>query len=203
MNRFVSLVILCLSYTSIAHADYIKVGSPAPQFTLQSATGSSVSLKDFIGKTVVLEWFNPDCPFVKKFYSQGDMQRFQKEAAEKGAVWLTINSNAEGRQGHISRDEAGALVSEIGLQSSALLLDPTGTVGTSYGARTTPHMFVIDSKGNLAYQGAIDNTPSTRAKDISSSTNYILAAIDSLAQGKIPSPADTDPYGCSVKYASK
>lgn len=203
MKRLCVTILLCLSCVTAARADYVKVGSPAPQFTLTSAKGSPVSLKDFIGKTVVLEWFNPNCPFVRKFYSNGDMQRFQKEAIEKGVVWLTINSNAEGKQGYIPSSEAATLVSEMGLQSTALLLDPDGTVGTSFGARITPHMFVIDSKGNVAYQGAIDSTPSTRSNDIPSSTNYVLTAIEALRQGKNPSPADTEPYGCSVKYASK
>lgn len=193
---------LLLSATSMhGVAEVARVGATAPNFTLKNAKGEEVSLKNFIGKTVVLEWFNPGCPFVKKFYSNGDMPRFQKSLIEKGGVWLTISSSAEGRQGHISQEDAEKTAQEHSMQSTALLLDSDGSVGKMYGARTTPHMFVIDPKGALAYAGAIDNVPSTRASDIASATNHVLAAVDAIASGKTPTPADTEPYGCSVKYA--
>jgi peroxiredoxin len=200
-----SLNILVLSVISILHsvialADTASVGKPAPAFSLQNALGQSVSLSQFSGKVVVLEWFNQDCPFVKKFYSNNDMQRFQKQARDKGAVWLTVNSSAEGKQGHITAAEAASFAKERGLDPAALLLDPEGTVGRAYGARTTPHMFVIDSKGGVAYAGAIDSTASTRSSDIASSSNYVLQAVDALMQGRTPAPATTDSYGCSVKY---
>lgn len=202
MKHILISIAAILSLTlSSAHADVAKVGEAAPQFTLKNAKGAEVSLKSFAGNTVVLEWFNPGCPFVKKFYANGDMQKFQKEARDKGVVWLTINSSAKGKQGYIAQEDADDTMRDLTMQSNELLLDPTGSVGKSYGARTTPHMFVIDSKGNLAYAGAIDSTPSTRSSDIGSSTNYVLAAIDSLAANKAISVSDTEPYGCSVKYA--
>jgi peroxiredoxin len=157
-------------------------------------------LEGLKGKTVVLEWFNPGCPFVKKFYAKGDMQGFQRQVREQGAQWLTISSSAPGKQGHVAPTDAAAIATEHGLDPATLLLDPDGTVGKQYGARTTPHIFVIDPKGTLAYAGAIDSTPSTSHADIASSTNYALSAVKALARGEATSPANTDAYGCSVKY---
>ncbi len=205
MPRITSLVLssfVLMMAPMLAIALPAKVGERAPDFTLANAQGSDVSLKSFLGKTVVLEWFNPGCPFVKKFYSNGDMQRFQRESLAKGAVWLTINSSAEGKQGHVKQTEALDIINDLGLSSTALLLDPNGTVGKLYGARTTPHVFVIDSDGRIAYAGAIDSVASTRSEDISTATNYVLAALDALRSGKRPLPSDTEPYGCGVKYAN-
>lgn len=193
---------LCVTFTAICLPAYaeVGVGSPAPDFTLTDASGNPVSLSSFKGKNVVLEWFNPGCPFVKKFYSNGDMQRFQSKVVSEGGVWLTINSSAAGKQGHIAQDKAKEVSSESGLKSTALLLDSNGAVGKTFGARTTPHMFVIDAKGTLVYDGAIDSEASTEPDDISGATNYVLAAIDTLKSGGTVSPASTEPYGCSVKY---
>jgi peroxiredoxin len=202
MKKLLIAITAILSFAlPSAFADGAKVGETAPQFTLKNAKGTDVSLKNFAGSTVVLEWFNPGCPFVKKFYANGDMQKFQKDAREKGVVWLTINSSAEGKQGHVAQEDADDTMRDLNMQSNEFLLDPTGAVGKFYGARTTPHMFVIDAKGTLAYAGAIDSTPSTRSSDISSSTNYVLAAIEALAANKPIAESDTEPYGCSVKYA--
>jgi len=176
------------------------VGERAPEFTLNNALGQPVSLNSFNGKTVVLEWFNPGCPFVKKFYSKGDMPKFQSKARELGAVWLTINSSAPGKQGYISADEAATVAKESGLNPEQLLLDPEGKAGRAYGAKTTPHIFIVDSKGLMAYTGAIDNMPSTNSNDISQASNYALSAVKALADNTVPNPANTDPYGCSVKY---
>lgn len=177
-----------------------QVGGAAPDFRLQDANGKETSLSQFKGKTVVLEWFNPGCPFVKKFYSGGDMQRFQKEVVGKGGVWLTIASSAEGKPGYISLQDAPKAVSSMDLQSTALLLDPKGTTGRAYGARTTPHMYVVNPAGTLVYAGAIDSTPSTDSDDIPGATNYVLNAVDGIAKGKDFDPVSTGPYGCSVKY---
>jgi peroxiredoxin len=182
------------------HAEPAMVGNPAPDFTVQDSSGKAVSLHDFKGKTVVLEWFNQNCPFVKKFYSGGDMQRFQSIATNQGVVWLTVTSSAEGKSGHLDTKSGTAVRSELGMNSTALLLDSDGKVGKMYGARTTPHTFVIDPNGTLAYAGAIDSTPSTTAKDIAGATNYVMAAIDAIKAGKTIDPASTEPYGCSVKY---
>ena len=175
-------------------------GAVAPEFTAKDSSGADVSLKDLKGKIVVLEWFNPNCPFVKKFYSNGDMQRFQKEAAAKGVVWLTVSSSAPGKNGHLTQETAAKTKEELSINSKALLLDTDGSIGKAYGARTTPHLFVVDAGGKIAYAGAIDSTPSTDASDISGATNYVSRAIDALIAGKPVETASTEPYGCSVKY---
>lgn len=202
MNRFLAAVVAIAVFCtgSPIQAEQAFTGKPAPAFTLNNALGQPVSLESLKGKTVVLEWYNPGCPFVKKFYSKGDMPAFQRRARDQGAAWLTINSSAPGKQGHITPADAGTVAQEQGLDPAQLLLDPQGTVGRLYGAKTTPHIFVIDSKGVLAYAGAIDNTPSTSQSDIATATNYALTAVQTLAQGKSPSPANTESYGCSVKY---
>lgn len=194
----ISACILCVSQRS--HAEPAIVGSPAPEFTVTDAQGNQHSLSQYKGKNVVLEWFNPECPFVKKFYKNGDMTKFQKQVVEGGDVWLTISSSAEGRQGHISATDAKEIQTKLGLASTALLLDPEGPVGKAYGARTTPHLFVIDAQGTLAYAGAIDSEPSTDADDISKATNYVTEAVTALKSGKKVDTASTEPYGCSVKY---
>lgn len=203
MHKLLSAAIVAIAIcigSSAAVSQSAVLGGKAPSFTLKNAQNESVSLSDFVGKTVVLEWFNPECPFVKKFYRGGDMQKMQTEARAKNVVWLSINSSAPGKQGHISPSEAVDAAREQKLDPKHLLLDPEGSVGKAYGARTTPHMFVIDPKGNLAYAGAIDSSPSTSASDIVSASNYVRAAIDAIAQGQQPTLASTEPYGCSVKY---
>ncbi len=176
------------------------VGQPVPSFTLPDANGRSVSLADFRGRTVVLEWNNPGCPFVKKQYASGNMQRTQAAAAKDGVVWLTINSSAPGKQGHMNGDEARAFVAESGARPAAYLLDPRGQVGRAYGARTTPHMYVINDAGTLVYAGAIDNTEGSDRTDIEV-RNHVLAALSELKAGKPVSVPTSRPYGCSVKYA--
>ena len=197
---FVSLASLATVSLSTVHAEPVVVGSPAPIFSGKDASGATVDLAAFKGKNVVLEWFNPTCPFVKKFYSGGDMQRLQEEVTAKGDIWLTIDSSAEGKPGHLTPEEATSLIAAQGLKSSKFILDTSGTIGKMYGARTTPHMFVIDATGVLAYAGAIDSTPSTNASDIPKATNYVRAAVKALKSGQKVEPASTDAYGCSVKY---
>ena len=178
----------------------VKVGQPAPDFVLTGADGKSYSLKDFAGKKVVLEWHNPECPFVKKFYSVGEMQRLQTSKTADGVVWLSINSGAAGKQGHF--DAAGAL-SYLGKNKAtptAYLLDGSGQVGKSYGAKTTPHMYVIDPTGKIAYMGAIDSNSSADSDDIKGATNYVTTALSALAAGQAIERSSTQPYGCSVKY---
>lgn len=190
-----------LSFISLkAFSENAAVGSTAPAFSLNNALGKPVSLSQFSGKIVIIEWFNQNCPFVRKFYQNGDMRVFQKQARDKGAVWLTINSSAQGKQGYIAPEEAQTIANEHDLDPNFLLLDPEGTVGKLYGAKVTPHMFVVDSKGNLAYAGAVDSQPTTKASDIAGSANYVMQALEALTQGRAPSVANTDPYGCGVKY---
>jgi peroxiredoxin len=178
----------------------VKVGEAAPNFTLTGADGKSYSLKDFAGKKVVLEWHNPQCPFVKKFYSVGEMQRLQADAKAGEVVWLSINSGAQGKQGHLDAAGANAMLSDAKASPAAYLLDANGEVGKSYGAKTTPHMYVIDPAGKIAYMGAIDSNPSADSADIKGATNYVVAAIDAVRAGQPVAKASTQPYGCSVKY---
>lgn len=177
-----------------------SVGQPAPAFSATDTTGKSRSLAEFKGKTVVLEWVNFDCPFVKKHYGSGNMQKLQKTYGAKGVVWLSINSSAAGKEGHLTAASAEQAVRERGAAASALLLDPAGQVGRLYGAKTTPHMFVIDAQGTLAYAGAIDDTASTDQADVPKAHNYVAAALDAVLAGKPVATASSQPYGCSVKY---
>lgn len=200
-NSLLTLASICfLCFSRPGYSDPAIVGAPAPEFTIKDAQGNQHSLSQYKGKNVVLEWFNPDCPFVKKFYKNGDMAAFQKKVVEAGDVWLTINSSAEGRQGHIAASDASEAQTKFGLASTALLLDPEGTVGRAYGARTTPHLFVVDANGTLAYAGAIDSIPSTSSDDVSRATNYVTEALTALKSGKKVETSSTEPYGCSVKY---
>ncbi len=177
-----------------------EVGKVAPDFSGISADGKTVKLSDYAGKTVVLEWSNPGCPFVKKFYNSEAMQKQQAAAKAKGVVWLTINSGAEGNQGSLDATSSKALIAEQKIASAAYLLDKEGAIGHLYGAKTTPHMFVIDAKGVLAYAGAIDDKASTDSADIVGATNYVDAALAALMAGKTPEVTNTQSYGCPVKY---
>lgn len=176
------------------------VGQPAPAFTATDSYGKTVRLGDFKGKPVVLEWTNADCPFVQKYYSGGDMQKLQADAREQGAVWLTINSGAPGKQGHIDGAAANAKMRAQGFQSSAYLLDADGAIGRAYGARTTPHIFVIAPDGTLAYAGGIDSIPSANPADIAKAEPLARLAISQVAAGKPVETPNSRPYGCSVKY---
>lgn len=178
----------------------VAVGQPAPNFKLNDATGRVVTLSDYRGKPVVLEWHNPGCPFVKKHYESGNMQRTQAEAIKDGAVWLTINSGAAGKQGHMTGAQALALVAEQKATPTAYLLDPKGVVGRGYDAVTTPHMYLINADGVLAYAGGIDDKPTSDKADIAGARNHVLAALDEVRAGRAVSVPTSRPYGCSVKY---
>lgn len=177
------------------------VGRPAPNFKLADANGRPVTLSDFRGKTVVLEWNNPGCPFVQKHYSSGNMQKAQAAAARDDVVWLTINSGAPGKQGHMSGAEAKAFVAKAGARPTAYLLDPRGVVGKVYEARTTPHMYIVNKAGTLVYAGGIDDKPTKSSADINGARNHVVAALAELKAGKAVSVATSRPYGCAVKYA--
>ena len=176
------------------------VGEAAPAFKAIDSNGRAVSLSDFRGKPVVLEWTNADCPFVQKWYSGGDMQKLQADARKQGAVWLTINSGAPGKQGHVDGKAANAKMRAQGFQSTAYLLDTDGAIGRAYGARTTPHMFVIAPDGTLAYAGGIDSIPSANPADIAKAEPLARLAIAQVAAGKPVATPTSRPYGCSVKY---
>jgi peroxiredoxin len=179
----------------------LPVGKPAPAFKLNDSNGRAVSLADFRGKTVVLEWSNPDCPSVKKHYESGNMQKSQAAAAAARTVWLTINSSAKGNQGYMTPAQAKAFAAGQPSRRTAYLLDPDGTVARAYGARATPHMYVINSGGTLVYNGAIDDKPSTDPADIAGARNHVLKALGELEAGKPVSVPRSRAYGCSVKYA--
>jgi len=183
-----------------AQANPATVGEPAPAFTLTDSNGVEHSLADFAGKTVVLEWTNHECPFVKKHYSSSNMQAQQTAATANGTVWLTINSSAAGKQGNVDGSTANRLRSESKSTSTAYLLDVAGVTGRMYAAKTTPHMYVIDPAGVLRYAGAIDSIPSADAADIPKATQYVSTALAELAAGKPVTTAVTQAYGCSVKY---
>jgi peroxiredoxin len=203
MKRFAfsALVALLAALTAGPAAAQAVVGHAAPAFTLADANGQSHSLADYKGKLVVLEWFNPQCPFVGKHYGSGHMQALQKEWTGKGVVWLTIDSSAPGKQGYLDAARARELAKERGLSSTAMLLDPEGKVGRAYAAKTTPHMFVIDKAGTVAYAGGIDDKPSTDQADLATAKNFVAAALGELVAGRPVTVASSQPYGCSVKYA--
>ena len=177
-----------------------QIGSPVPNFRLSDMNGKPVELGQFKGKVIVLEWNNPGCPFVKKHYGSGNMQKTQAAARKAGAVWLTINSSAAGKQGHMDGAGAKAFVAAQQAQPTAYLLDHGGTVGKGYGAVTTPHMYIIDKTGRLAYAGGIDDKPSPNPADIAGARNHVLAAVSEIVAGKKVSVPTSRPYGCNVKY---
>lgn len=191
---------LALAVSAVPAQAAAVVGQPAPEFKLQDGSGKSHSLSSFKGKHVVLEWNNFDCPFVKKHYGSGNMQGVQSKYTARGVVWLTVNSSAAGKEGHLKPADVAAKLAERKAVPTAYLLDADGTVGRAYGARTTPHMFVIDPKGTLVYAGGIDDKPSTDAADIAGARNHVAAALDEALAGKPVSVPSSAPYGCSVKY---
>lgn len=197
---FRRVLLLCLPLALAAASAQAKVGDPAPAFSLVDTNGREHALGDFKGRIVVLEWFNHDCPFVKKHYDSGNMPGLQSRYTGKDVVWLSINSSAPGKQGNYPPEKANELSSEKKSAATYVLLDPEGTVGRLYGAKTTPHMYVIDGAGVLRYEGAIDSVSSTDKDDIAGATNYVAAAVDALKAGKPVDPSVTQAYGCAVKY---
>jgi peroxiredoxin len=206
MNSRIHRLIIALSIASSFGASSalsatLKIGEKAPAFELTDAKGKTHDLKKYLGKTVVLEWLNYGCPFVKKHYNSKNMQGLQKRYTDKKVVWLSVVSSAKGKQGFAEAPEMDKLNQEKGNAASAVLLDPSGKVGKLYGAKTTPHLYVVNKKGVLVYQGAIDDHPSTDEDDIKGSKNFISEALDQTLAGKPILVTETEPYGCSVKYA--
>jgi peroxiredoxin len=180
----------------------VRVGTAAPAFTAVDSNGKTHNLSDFKGKTVVLEWTNHECPFVKKHYESGNMQALQKEKTGKGVVWLSVISSAPGEQGNVTPEKANELTKTRNASPVAVLMDADGKVGKLYQARTTPHMYVIDKNGVLQYMGAIDDNSSKNPADAKTANNYVRAAVDNVLKGESVKTPTTQPYGCSVKYAS-
>ena len=193
---FQTLVITLTLYACSSSAT-LGVGEPAPDFEGVDTQGVTHRLADYRGKTVVLEWTNHDCPYVRKHYSAGNMQAQQQEAAAQGVVWLSIISSAPGKQGHVTPAQADELTRSRQAAPQAVILDPDGKIGRAYSAKTTPHMYIIDGEGTLAYVGAIDDDPRGSSD---APSNYVAAALDEVTAGKPVSTAETKPYGCSVKY---
>ena len=177
------------------------VGQPAPAFSVTDSSGKAVSLADFKGKTVVLEWVNPGCPYVRKHYDSANMQGTQKSATDKGVVWLSVNSTAQGHYDYKKPADMAAWMQSQKAAATHTLMDSDGKIGKAYGARTTPHMYVVDAKGTLAYAGGIDDTPSANPADVKTAKNHVNAALGDVLAGKPVAQATTRPYGCSVKYS--
>lgn len=177
-----------------------EIGKTAPDFTLPDSMGKNHTLSDYAGQIVVLEWLNHGCPFVRKHYDSGNMQKLQKMAKDKGVVWFSVISSAPGKQGYATPEQANETAKEKKAVPTAILLDPEGTVGKMYDAKTTPHMYIIDKDGKLVYNGGIDDIRSTNVDDIANAKNYVLLALEELQAGKEVSVKTSQPYGCSVKY---
>lgn len=192
----VSSVVLSCTLTAAA----ARVGNPAPEFTGTDSHGQTQNLSDYRGKYVVLEWTNNGCPFTRKQYDSGNMQKLQKEWTARGVVWLTILSSAPGKQGYMSAAQENAYIDRVHADPTAAILDPSGAIGRLYDAKTTPDMYVIDPSGKLIYSGAIDDHPTTDVSDIPVSKNYVSAALTDAMAGRAVTPDYTRPYGCSVKY---
>src|SRR6266478_6212193 len=190
-TKSILTILVSLATTTLLAIDSPPVGSAAPDFSLTDAKGKTHSLSQYKGKYVVLEWFNPECPFVKKHYGSGNMQKLQQEFTGKGVVWLSIDSSAPGLEGNLNAEQANAKMAEWKTKQTALVLDPDGKAGRSYGAKNTPHMFVINPEGKIVYEGAIDSKATPNPSDITSATNYVKVALEESLAGKTVSNANT------------
>jgi peroxiredoxin len=189
--------VLCTAPLLISAA---KVGEPAPDFTSTASNGKTVHLTDYRGKYVVLEWHNNGCPYVRKHYNSGNMQKLQKEWTGRGVVWFTILSSSPGKQGYATASEENDYLAKMKAAPTAALLDPGGEIGHLYDAKTSPQMVVINPQGVVIYDGAIDDKPTTDLQDVPGATNYVSLALEQSMAGKPVQTAATRPYGCSVKY---
>lgn len=192
------IALICIMFTNLLFANLI--GTKAKDFTLVNEEGRKVSLSFFNNKIVILEWLNHGCPFIKKHYDSNNMQKIQKEVIGKNTVWLSIISSVDGKQGYVDFKKAKEEKLAKNSNATNILLDPKGEVGQMYGAKTTPHMFIIDTKGIIQYEGAIDSIASADPADIDKATNYVSNAIKALKSDTKVFPQKTKPYGCSVKY---
>lgn len=198
-----AMAMFVMAFAIAAPVSAAEVGKPAPEIEATDIHGNPFKLSDHKGKIVVLEWTNHQCPFVIKHYDSGNMQKLQKEArAMEGVEWISIVSSGEGRQGFVTAEEAKKVLTTAGAEPTTKLLDASGAIGKAYHAKTTPHMYVIDAEGNLAYAGAIDSDSSPRASAVAGATNYVMAAVKDLKAGNAVATPQTQPYGCSVKYGS-
>jgi peroxiredoxin len=195
-------LVLPIGPSGATPAAQARIGTPAPVFALPDSNGKTISLADFKGKTVVLEWTNHDCPYVRKHYGGNNMQALQKKWTGQGVVWLSVISSAKGEQGYVTADQANKLTHDRSAAPTAVLFDTKGDVGHAYGAQTTPHMYVITGDGKLVYMGGIDDKPTSRLEDLKTAKNFVDVALTEVAQGKPVSVTTSRPYGCSIKYSS-
>jgi len=202
--KYMSCVVASAAMVLTANIAFAKpeIGEAAPDFKVMDTNGKEVSLSSLKGKTVVLEWTNHECPFVKKHYGSDNMQVLQKESTGEDVVWVSVISSGEGLQGYVEAAEANSLTKSRDAAPSHVLLDPSGELGKLYAAKTTPHMYIVNPEGNLAYMGGIDDTPSADKADVKTAKNYVRTALTEMKDGKEVTNASTRPYGCSVKYSS-
>jgi glutathione peroxidase-family protein len=199
MRKYFAILMIVI-FSSLLYPQKAMLNEAAPEFSIKDSFGKEHFLSDFEGKIVVLEWINFECPFVKKHYNSNNMQKLQEKYAKDSIVWLAICSSAEGKQGKFSNDEINSRSKKLKTKYLAYLIDEDGNVGKMYGAKTTPHMYIISKEGKLVYAGGIDDKPSTDIDDIESAKNYVSSALDELLNGKKVSIQSSTPYGCSVKY---
>ncbi len=198
-------LLLCTTWLAVASGHVLAaatIGQPAPAFNATDTGGKTVALADYRGKTVVLEWVNPGCPYVRKHYGAANMQATQKAAADKGVVWLAVNSTATDASDYLPPVKMGAWMKDQKAAATATLMDADGKVGRLYGARTTPHLYVINAQGTLVYAGAIDSKPTARVADIAGATNHVAQTLGEVLAGKPVTVPATQPYGCSIKYSA-
>jgi peroxiredoxin len=198
---FGALTLIGFALIALSLAWAARVGEPAPDFTATDTNGKVHKLSEYQGKFVVLEWTNRGCPYTQKHYNSGNMQRLQREWTSRGVVWLTVISSAPGKQGYVTASEENAYLKQANAAPTAVLLDPAGTLGHLYDAKTTPHIFIINPKGALIYNGAIDDRPTTDLSDVNGAKNYVSIALEEATSGRPVSNPTSRPYGCSVKYA--
>jgi len=198
MRNLISAI--AISFMALPCFASVNIGDTAPDFTLSDTYGKSHALSDFKGKTVILEWTNHECPFVKKHYGSHNMQNLQEKYTKQDVIWLSIISSAKGKQGAVTPEKANQLTEKRKAHPSFVLFDKDGTTGKTYGAKTTPHMYIINTEGKLIYKGAIDSIPSADKEDIAKATNYIDKAMDEYMSGKTVSETSTVSYGCGIKY---
>lgn len=199
MKKTLLALLMFVAAPNLVFAEAV-VGQAAPAFQVKDAAGKEQTLQGYAGQWVVLEWYNKDCPYVKKHYGSGNMQKLQKTYTGKGVKWLTVISSAPSKQGYLDPTQAMANAKETGSAANAILIDSSGMMGQTYGAKTTPHMFIIDPKGKVVYAGAIDDNNSADPAVIATSKNYVAAALDEAMTGKTVTVSSSQAYGCSVKY---
>ena len=201
MKKLGLWAVIMVSAALVVPARAARVGEKAPDFTTTDSNGVKHTLSEYAGKYAVLEWHNNGCPYVRKQYNSGNMQKLQKEWTARGVAWLTVISSAPGTQGYVTASEENAYVKQVNAAPTAVLLDPTGNLGHLYDAKTSPHMFIIDPSGKLIYNGAIDDRPTPDPASVAGATNYVAQALAEAMAGKPVSVPTSRPYGCSVKYA--